>query len=106
MKTSYEILNQLGGNRFRAMTGARDFIDIGNGLRFSLPGPSGFVKNGINRVRIALNGNDLYDVEFARYRAGAYKVIAELKDVGVEDLAHVFRENTGLETRMPRVVGL
>ena len=30
------ILQQIGGKRFTAMTGSRDFIDIGNGLRMSL----------------------------------------------------------------------
>lgn len=27
------ILQQIGGRRFTAMTGSRDFIDMGNGLR-------------------------------------------------------------------------
>lgn len=27
------ILQQIGGKRFTAMTGSRDFIDMGNGLR-------------------------------------------------------------------------
>ena len=30
------ILLQLGGLRFIAMTGSRDFINLGNGLRMSL----------------------------------------------------------------------
>ena len=30
------ILQQIGGRRFTAMTGSRDFIDMGNGLRMSL----------------------------------------------------------------------
>ena len=30
------ILQQIGGKRFTAMTGSRDFIDMGNGLRMSL----------------------------------------------------------------------
>lgn len=28
------ILQQIGGKRFAAMTGSKDFIDMGNGLRF------------------------------------------------------------------------
>ena len=32
------ILQQIGGKRFTAMTGSRDFIDMGNGLRMSLQG--------------------------------------------------------------------
>ena len=30
------ILEQIGGRRFAAMTGSKDFIDMGNGLRMSL----------------------------------------------------------------------
>ena len=31
------ILQQIGGKRFTAMTGSRDFIDMGNGLRMPEP---------------------------------------------------------------------
>ena len=30
------ILEQIGGRRFATMTGSKDFIDMGNGLRMSL----------------------------------------------------------------------
>ena len=30
------ILEQIGGKRFAVMTGSRDFVDMGNGLRMSL----------------------------------------------------------------------
>lgn len=30
------ILEQLGGGKFIAMTGSKDFIDLGNGLRMNL----------------------------------------------------------------------
>lgn len=30
------ILQQIGGRRFATMTGSRDFINMGNGLRMSL----------------------------------------------------------------------
>ena len=30
------ILQQIGGKRFTAMTGSRDYINMGNGLRMSL----------------------------------------------------------------------
>ena len=37
------ILQQIGGRRFTAMTGSRDFIDMGNGFeRFSMPGASSY----------------------------------------------------------------
>ncbi|EIP9270516.1 hypothetical protein LT886_002400, partial [Salmonella enterica] len=48
-----EILNQLGGNKFIAMTGAKNFVWLEKGgLIFKLP--SNFARNGINLVRIKL----------------------------------------------------
>lgn len=57
------ILKQLGGDRFIAMTGARNFLADGNALRFRLP--SNFAKRRINAVRFTLNGTDTYDVVFS-----------------------------------------
>jgi hypothetical protein len=49
---------------------------------------------------------DLYRVEFARLRAGKLKIISVHDDVYAEDLPELFRQVTGLETRMPRIVGV
>ena len=59
-----EILRQLGGYKFVAMTGARDILALDSGLRFRLPGGGGFTKNGINLVSIFLAPSDTYSVEF------------------------------------------
>ncbi len=45
------ILQQIGGRRFTAMTGSRDFIDMGNGLRMSLARN----KTSANRLDITLH---------------------------------------------------
>ena len=37
MTTAATILEQLGGNKFRAMTGAKNFLDGGSYLSFHLP---------------------------------------------------------------------
>ncbi|EES0484193.1 hypothetical protein ACN662_005697, partial [Escherichia coli] len=62
-----EILNQLGGNRFIAMTGAKNFAyfdeDGECGLSFRLP--SKFAMNGINLVKIKLTFSDTYQVTFS-----------------------------------------
>ena len=51
------ILQQIGGKRFTAMTGSRDFIDMGNGLRMSLARN----KTSANRLDIIYDeGADLY----------------------------------------------
>ena len=44
------ILQQIGGKRFTAMTGSRDYINMGNGLRMSLARN----KTSANRLDIIL----------------------------------------------------
>src|ERR1700686_4088722 len=78
------ILVQLGGNRFMAMTGARNFLADGNALRFRLP--SNFAQHGINAVTIRLNGRDLYDVTFSRVRGIGVDIVTELRDVYCDSL--------------------
>ena len=46
------ILEQIGGRRFAAMTGSKDFIDMGNGLRMSLARN----KTSANRLDIIYDG--------------------------------------------------
>ena len=57
------ILNQLGGNRFVAMTGAKNFVALENGIRFKI----GRNKSKANTVKITVNGLDLYDIEFIKF---------------------------------------
>ena len=104
------ILQQLGGKRFIVMTGAKDFTTIDNGLRFKIG------RNGskANMVEITLNGSDLYDMTFIKYRPFSVKVdhkkgevktieekvetIKEFKDVFFDQLQELFTEVTGLYT--------
>ena len=55
------ILQQLGGNRFKAMTGADNFSAIDNGIIFSIKGC-----RAINKIKITLNVMDIYDMEFIK----------------------------------------
>ena len=55
------ILEQIGGRRFAAMTGSKDFIDMGNGLRMSLARN----KTSANRLDIIYDaGTDLYNMRW------------------------------------------
>ena len=93
------ILAQLGGRRFIAMTGAKSFIDPGNGgLMFALP--SGTTKNKANRVQVFLTPRDTYRVAFTAYRAGNSKPVSEFDDVYCTDLANLFTAETGLYTTL------
>ena len=57
------IFEQIGGRRFATMTGSKDFIDMGNGLRMSLARN----KTSANRLDIIYDaGADLYNMRFYR----------------------------------------
>jgi len=100
MQVATEILNQLGGNKFRVMTGASLFVGGENSLQFKLPSAPHFVRNGINSVRVTLNGSDLYDVEFFKIRGVNVKKIDALSDVYAEDLRRIFTDRTGLDVSL------
>lgn len=97
------ILQQLGGRRFLAMTGARNLVTLsGGGLQFDLPRTAHFGRNGINRVRIELTPADLYDVTFQRWsgRQLVAREIASHRGAYCDDLARLFTKETGLDTRL------
>lgn len=101
------ILAQLGGNQFCVMTGAKNFVTLGNsavGLRFALPRMTG---PKINRVTVELTPADTYKVTFDRFDARALSIatINEIEDVYAEDLRGVFESATGLRTSLTQVFG-
>jgi hypothetical protein len=92
------IVQQLGGaGILRMFIGLKQLINEPNGttLVFPLPKHTG----AVNRVRITLNGKDLYDMEFIRFRAGKAKVVSTSNDVYAEDIKGRFEEGTGLYIR-------
>lgn len=90
------ILEQLGGNRFVIMTGAKQFVASENSLTFRLPK----AKLGINLVRIVLTPRDEYDVQFLKIRGTNVTQVVKAEGVYVENLRDVFTDNTGLHTSL------
>ena len=99
------ILQQLGGNKFVAMTGAKNFgyesnMDNGNvSLSFKFPN-----KSGANVCRITLNSLDLYDMQFIRIRKkqgiDQFKTTAEHNGIYADQLQSIFTKETGLYTSL------
>ena len=96
------ILQQIGGRRFTAMTGSRDFIDMGNGLRMSLTRN----KTSANRLDIIYDaGADLYNMRFYRRTFSKKTFECKTKDIAVHEgiyfdmLEEMFTMVTGLYTR-------
>lgn len=102
------IMQQLGGSKFKAMTGCKDVYAIDNGLQFKLP--SRFAKKSINCVQIKLNGNDLYDVSFIAItnrkdpkfgvRMPFAKDVSKFEDIYCDQLQEIFTRETGLDTHL------
>jgi hypothetical protein len=99
MVVAQTILEQLGGHRFRVMTGAKNFIGDVKALSFRLPG-SGFAKDGVNFVRITLNALDTYDMEFGRVRGRNVKMLYTESGIYADKLQTVFTRVTGLNTSL------
>lgn len=91
------ILAQLGGNRFVAMTGARNFVGDTAALRFALP--ARLAKDGINKVKVELVA-DTYTVTFWKLRGMDVKVVAEREMVYADQLRDVFTSVTGLRVSL------
>jgi hypothetical protein len=91
------ILSQLGGNRFCAMVGAKNFVYGDGNLTFSIGRGA---KGGINKVRIQLTNADDYTVSFFKLRGVDFKVMSERSGVYCDSLRAVFTEETGFYTSL------
>jgi hypothetical protein len=98
MTVAQEILKQLGGNRFVAMTGAKNFVASHDALTFRLP--SNFAAKGINIVRVTLDANDTYTVQFYKARGVDVAEIEKCTDVYFDFLQELFSDRTGLAVRL------
>ena len=115
MTVANTIRQQLGGNRFDCMTGARLHLahpaENGNRGALSFHLPRG-AKDGINYVKITLMGSDTYTVEFIKIgprpslkqmMAGKEQTITtvkKLEDIYADQLPTVFSRVTGLDHRL------
>lgn len=92
-----QILEQLGGQRFIAMTGARNLVGGGESLSFRV----GRNDRGVTHVRITLEPCDLYRCEFLKIRGTRPpQTLADVPNVFADQLRDVFTAQTGLETSL------
>lgn len=106
--TATAIIEQMGGNKFFAMTGCKAMASEA-GVRFLLPRNA----SKANRFEVEYNaGLDLYEVKFYKYTAGRLNKktfewgeekitnVREFSAVFAEDLQQLFTEVTGLYTSL------
>lgn len=95
------IMQQIGGKRFAIMTGSRNFMDLGDGVRMNLARN----KTSANRLAITLDkGTDTYRMQFYRMTVSKHfevktKDIAVYEGVYCDMLEEIFTSVTGLYTR-------
>lgn len=95
-----EILQQLGGNKFIAMTGSKNFMADGNTLIMHLARNS----SKANRLKITLTPMDTYTMVFYKGVTVDFQIkIVEVKKIeGVyhDQLQKIFTSVTGLDTHL------
>ncbi|UIS74681.1 hypothetical protein [Morganella phage Mecenats66] len=92
------ILSQLGGNRFIAMTGAKQMVAVTDGLQLKLP--ARFAAKGINCLQVILLPSDTYRMRFLKVSKMNCKTVSEFDDVYCDQLQNIFTSETGLNTHL------
>lgn len=95
MTTQKIILEQLGGMKFIAMTGAACFSDGPNTLITKFKGCK-----IANFMKITLNSMDTYDVVIGKYRKMELKVVKEVNGAYCDMLKDIFEQTTKLNTSL------
>jgi len=89
-----EILKQLGGGKFLAMTGAKNLTCTDYSMGFQIS--SRMTKDSISHVKIILNSMDTYDIEYIAIRGTKIKHIDKFKGAYCDMLADVVSSRLGL----------
>ena len=97
MTIARTILDQLGGHKFRVMTGAKNLLDHGDALSMRLDRNS----SNSNHLKISLNSMDLYDVRFSKWtKKFEEKSVKEYNNVYADSLVELFESHTGMYTKL------
>lgn len=94
MNAANTILNQLGGKKFIAMTGATCYSD-GNTLVAKFKG-----SKVANIMYVTLNDSDLYDVKICKFKGMDIKTVKEVNNAYADMLQFIFEDITGLRTSL------
>ena len=97
MSIAKTILEQLGGNKFVVMTGAKNFVDCGDALSMKI----GRNKTSSNYLKITLNSMDNYDMKCSRVSPmGGERSVIEYNGVFNDMLDDMFTAHTGMYTSL------
>ncbi len=97
MPAAWAIYNQLGGNQFATMVGAKDHVASDDGLRFR------FGRNASKSSRCEIRvdgGSDTYTVLFYHLLKGHLVIDESFEFVYADGLREVFERHTGMATHL------
>lgn len=97
MEVANTIIAQLGGRKFCMMTGAKNLVGSTNSIQFAIGAGA---KNKINKVRVVLDADDTYTVEFFNIRGTTVKTVAKHEGVYCDMLQDIFTIETGFYCTM------
>lgn len=93
------IINQLGGHRFRVMTGAKRFVASNDGISFRINGKTPEDRR-VNLIWIKRDPSDTYTVEAWYFMRGTATLIDSVSGVYADAMQRVFTKLTGLDTHL------
>jgi len=97
MRVAKTILEQLGGNKFRMMTGAKNLVGEEDSLSMRI----GRNSSNSNYLKITLNSMDTYDMKFCKLtRKFEMKSVSEYNNIYNDMLADQFTAHTGMYTSL------
>lgn len=103
MNPAQKILEQLGGNRFVAMVGAKSMSHSDGGRTLNFHFKRMLARGRTNHCSITLAADDTYTVQFNRYDSNTFEIrpCGEiLKGIHVDQLRDAFTNRTGLATSL------
>ena len=100
-ETIIRYISPQGIRGLKIMMKANNFILLENGVSFRFLG-----SKKMNYVRVILNSMDTFDLTLGKVTVTKYQEIKKLTDVYSEQLGEMFRDETGLETRVHRIIGM
>lgn len=97
MRIAHTIQKQIGAKTL-FMLGAKNLAGGENYLSFRIRG-----SKKVNYVKISLNTNDLYTMEFGKVWGLKYTKKTELENIYADQMHEMIERETGLVTRFPEI---
>jgi hypothetical protein len=89
------ILEQLGGSRFRAMTGVKNLLKSDNYVSMHFPNTENKLK--AKYLTVLLDPNDTYRL---RFQGRDLEIVRDISGIQANELQEAFTAATGLDTRL------